>query len=287
MPLTPGVHHIEVDGGALAVEVLPGSTEPVLAIHGISSQRKLWNWLRAEDPSISLIAVDLRGRADSIDVKGDSSVDQHADDLIAVLDSFGIDAIHVCGMSMGGFIAVNLALRYPSRVKSIVLVDGGFPMTQPPGLTKEMLPAVFADRLGRLEQRWDSINEYAQFFTANTAPLLDPNDPLVLDYLVHDLREGLVRLSGDALLQDAASVFFGTDDWRALTHPVRYLYAEWSSGATADKPATPGAYTDELIAMYSEKCVSVRYVPGVDHAASIMSMTGAAVTAELIREALA
>ena len=35
---------------------------------------------------------------------------------------------------MGGFVAVDLALRYPERVKSIVLVDGGFPMKQRLGL---------------------------------------------------------------------------------------------------------------------------------------------------------
>jgi hypothetical protein len=41
------VINVEVPGGALAVEVISSGTEPVLAIHGISSQRRLWNWLRA------------------------------------------------------------------------------------------------------------------------------------------------------------------------------------------------------------------------------------------------
>jgi hypothetical protein len=39
-----GVH---VPGGRLAVEMFRSGSEPVLAIHGISSQRKLWNWLQA------------------------------------------------------------------------------------------------------------------------------------------------------------------------------------------------------------------------------------------------
>jgi hypothetical protein len=44
----PGeVTWVEVPGGRLAVETFRSDTEPVLAIHGISSQRKLWNWLRA------------------------------------------------------------------------------------------------------------------------------------------------------------------------------------------------------------------------------------------------
>jgi pimeloyl-ACP methyl ester carboxylesterase len=56
---------VPVDGGALAVDVLMGSTTPVLAVHGVSSNRRLWNWVHAAAPEISLVAPDLRGRAGS------------------------------------------------------------------------------------------------------------------------------------------------------------------------------------------------------------------------------
>src|SRR2546429_2097115 len=57
----PGeVTWVGVPGGRLAVEVNSQDSEPVLAIHGISSQRKLWNWLRAAEPGLSLIAPDLQ-----------------------------------------------------------------------------------------------------------------------------------------------------------------------------------------------------------------------------------
>jgi hypothetical protein len=41
---------VPVQGGLLTYAVLDGTTEPVLAIHGVSSQRRLWNWLHAEAP---------------------------------------------------------------------------------------------------------------------------------------------------------------------------------------------------------------------------------------------
>lgn len=274
--------HVAVDGGALVVEQLPGSSEPVLAIHGISSQRRLWNWLRAEAPSLSLVTPDLRGRADSVDVAGASSMTQHADDLVAVLDALGLDAVHVCGMSMGGFVAVNLAHRYPDRVKSLVLVDGGFPMAKHEGLTREMLPAVFADRLDRLTHVWSSLEDYLAFFTASTAPLLDRHDPLLRDYLAHDLRDGRVRLSGEVLLSDAADIFFGDNPWESLTLPIRFLYAQWSTGADSAP-----AYPPEAVASYRSRTVTTRYVEGVDHAGTIMSKAGAVATAELLAEALA
>ena len=272
---------VAVPGGDLAFEVLPGSTEPVLAVHGISSHRKLWSWLRAEAPEIALVAPDLRGRGDSLDVQGPSSVARHADDLVAVLDALGLDAVHVCGMSMGGFVAIDLAHRHPERVKSLVLVDGGFPMAPPAGLTRELLPQVFADRLGRLAQTWDSFDDFVEFFTSQTAPLLDPADPLLRDYLAHDLVDGKVRLSGEALVADAESVFFGDSPWESLSLPVRFSHAQWSTGA-----GTAPAYPADAVARYAEKCVEVRYVEGVDHAGSIMTKAGAAVTADLLAGAL-
>ena len=218
----PGeVTWVGVPGGRLAVEISGSETEPVLAIHGISSQRKLWNWLRAAAPDLSLIAPDLRGRGDSVGVTLTSSIGRHAADMVLVLNNLGLEAVHVCGMSMGGFVAVEMATAFPGRVKSLILVDGGFPMAAPPGLTPEALPAIFRDRLARLDREWPSVRDYAGFFAAQTAPLLDPADPLLLDYLAHDLDGRRVRLSAEALIADAADIFFGSPKWQQLQVPVR------------------------------------------------------------------
>jgi pimeloyl-ACP methyl ester carboxylesterase len=287
---------VDVPGGVLAVENVTagiGSRGPVLAVHGISSQRKLWNWLRAARPGLSLIAPDLRGRGDSVGVTGTSSVARHAADLVAVLDHLGLDAVPVCGMSMGGFVAVELATTYPDRVTSLVLVDGGFPMATPPGLTPDALPAIFRDRLARLDQDWATVGDYARFFVANTAPLLDPADPLLLDYLAHDLANGpggrelarhRVRLNAGALIEDATDIFFGPSKWEQLTVPVRLLTAQWSTG-----PDSPPAYPAAAVQQFRDRLdtlVSVRTVAGADHAASIMSPAGARATADLISEVL-
>jgi pimeloyl-ACP methyl ester carboxylesterase len=285
------LHHVAVAGGELAVdapEAVTGSI-PILAIHGISSQRRLWDWLRAADPALtaSLVAPDLRGRADSFAVEGPSSIRQHAEDLVAVLDALGIERAHVCGMSMGGFVGVELAAAYPDRVSSLALVDGGLPMPRPGGgqLTPELLPVVFKDRLDRLEKPWASLDEYVGFFTGNTAPLLDPADPILRGNLAHDLDDhGFVRLSGQALLDDARDVFFGENRWQEVTVPTRLLYAEWSVGA-----GSPPAYTPEAVEAFAAQLpalVDSKRVAGVDHAASIMSDKGAQATAAALRDAI-
>ena len=280
--LRSGRDTVPVDGGELAFEVLAGTSDPVLAVHGVSGHRKLWLWLRRTAPELSLIAPDLRGRADSVEVAGPSCIDRHAKDMIAVLDHLGLPSVHVCGMSMGGFVGVRLAAEFPERVRSLTLVDGGFPMSTPPGLTPQMVPDVFADRLARLEHRWESLDEYLEFFVANTAPMLDPTDPLLRDYLRHDLRDGLVRLSGAALLSDAEDVFFSDNPWESIRVPIRFLHAEWGAG-----PGLAPGYPPGAVAGFRARTVATRFLPGVDHAGTIMTDTGAAATADLLRQAVA
>lgn len=276
------VSSVAVPGGDLAYEILSGESEPVLAIHGISSHRRLWSWLHAGAPELTLVAPDLRGRGDSIGVAGESSPLRHADDMALLLDALGLESVHVVGMSMGGFVAVHLADRHPDRVKSLVLVDGGFPMAVAPGLTRDTVAVAFADRVGRLERTWDSVDDLLAYFCSTTAPLLDPTDPLLRHYLEHDLRDGRVRLSGEALVSDAASIFFDDVPWENITHPTRFLHAQWSVGRD-----TAPAYPPEAVRRYAAVATTVVGVDGVDHAGSIMSHRGALATADLVREALA
>ena len=100
-----GVATVPVQGGLLTYECWP---EPLSRCwpHGVSSQRRLWNWLHAEAPELTLIAPDLRGRADSGDL-GPFSLAQHVDDMILILDQLDVEAIHICGASMGGFVAIR------------------------------------------------------------------------------------------------------------------------------------------------------------------------------------
>ena len=279
---TTRVRSLAVPGGDLAYEVLGGTSEPVLAIHGISSHRRLWSWLHAEAPDLTLVAPDLRGRADSVDVAGPYGLARHADDMAAVLDALGLDRVPVVGMSMGGFVALTLRHRHPDRVASLTLVDGGFPLSPPPGLTPGNVEVAFADRTGRLGRRWDSVEEYLEYFTSTTGPLLDPEDPLLRHYLEHDLRDGLVRLSADALVTDGGDTFFGDVPWQDVGVPVRWTHAEWSIG----HDSAP-MYPADVVERYAAQCVSVVALEGLDHAGSIMTPRGAQATAALLHEALA
>jgi len=199
--------------GLLSVARRSGETAPVLAIHGISSTRKIWNWLLAEAPDVDLIAPDLRGRGDSYGLDGSSSIRQHVDDLIGVLDALEVDRVHVIGMSFGGAVAVHLAAALPEQVMSLTLLDGGLPIPRPPAapaVTRALLAISFESTLSRAATEWGSLTDYAKAFVAQSAPLLDPSDPNLLDYLAHDLvcgaAGGRVRLDPKAVLDDAVDL---------------------------------------------------------------------------------
>jgi hypothetical protein len=120
------------------------------------------------------------------------------------------------------------------------------------------------------------------YFVGSTAPMLERDDPILRTYLAHDLSGGKVRLSGDALRRDAADLYFGPNPWAQLQVPARFLHAEFSVGP-GSRPNYPPDVVDEVRRRFDQ----VRYVPGVDHAGSIMTMTGARATAELLDASLA
>lgn len=274
---------IPVDGGTLAVELGEGGRPAVLAVHGVASNCRLWNWLALETPGVSLVTPDLRGRAGSYPVGGPSSIRQHAEDLVRVLDALELSRVPVCGMSMGGFVAVELAVRRPDRVQALVLVDGGFPVAVAPGLTPEEVPAAFAAQLARVSRRWEGVEQYLAYFAAAN-PLLDARDPLLRDHLEHDLADGRVLLDREAVLADATDVLFGEHRWRELTVPIEFVYAEWGSG-----PGTPPAYSASALAEFRAVLPTLgrpRRISGADHAATVMTRAGAAVVGAALHDVM-
>lgn len=99
------------------------SGEPVLLIQGLGADMTGWTFQRlALAPRYRTIALDNRGAGRSDKPFGRYSLEQMADDAVAVLDAGGVGRAHVVGASMGGALAQLLAVRHPDRVRSLVLM---------------------------------------------------------------------------------------------------------------------------------------------------------------------
>ncbi|PWW65307.1 alpha/beta fold hydrolase [Actinokineospora spheciospongiae] len=96
---------------------------PVLLVHGVSGHgRRFEEFAAAELPGFRVIAPDLRGHGDGPRVPP-WTLEQLADDLLAVLDSVGLHAAPVVAHSYGALVALHLAALAPDRVSGLVLLD--------------------------------------------------------------------------------------------------------------------------------------------------------------------
>ena len=107
--------HFEVTGKS-------GAT-PVLMIQGLGASKNAWNLQRiAMATRFRIISFDNRGAGRSDKPTEPFTLEQMADDALAVLDAAGIETAHVVGASMGGVISQIVAVKFPHRVRSLTLV---------------------------------------------------------------------------------------------------------------------------------------------------------------------
>ncbi len=100
-----------------------GSGTPVVFLHGFPHNRTLWApQLGGLMARARCIAPDLRGFGES-EVRGPYSMDQYADDVIAMLDALQVERAVITGLSMGGYIAFAIWRRHRERVRALVLAD--------------------------------------------------------------------------------------------------------------------------------------------------------------------
>lgn len=106
-----------------------GAGEAILFCHGVGGNGAAW-WQQvgAFSGQYRCIAMDHRGFGRSPCGPEQFDVAAFGDDAIAVLDAAGVESAHVVCQSMGGWTGVQMALRHPQRVKSLVLCGtiGGF-----------------------------------------------------------------------------------------------------------------------------------------------------------------
>ncbi len=99
--------------------------EPVVLINGIFMNTASWEGLeRALAPAHRVVRYDGRGQGASSKPEGPYTVDQHTDDLEALLDALDLGPVHLVGLSNGALAALELAGRRPELLRSLAVLDG-------------------------------------------------------------------------------------------------------------------------------------------------------------------
>lgn len=176
-----------------------GTGMPLVMIHaGVADSRQWNNEFAYFAQSYHVIRYDMRGYGKSEPVDGEFS---HLSDLVSLLNALEIHApLVLMGCSMGGGLAMDFALMYPSKVKALIMVDSG-----PTGLKLDVAtPPKFADvekafEAGDLDlvaeietQIWfDGMGRTPEQVDSTMRKLLYDMDRLALSYEVKQLGKRL------------------------------------------------------------------------------------------------
>src|SRR5262245_31643360 len=102
-----------------------GPGPAVVLLHGFPLDHTIWDEQRTTLGSMyRVIAPDLRGHGASAATEGAYTMEVLADDVIETLDALGLtEPLVVGGLSMGGYVALAMAFRYPRRLRGLMLVN--------------------------------------------------------------------------------------------------------------------------------------------------------------------
>lgn len=204
----------------------PGAP-PLLLVMGVAGHHRMWGdpFLGALAERFDVVAFDNRGIGESHRAEPGFTVADMAADAVAVLDQLGWGAAHVCGISMGGVIAQELALTHPDRVLSLVL---GCTFPDPdawgPAITK----------LAEAAQSGDAETAARLMFEANVSAAFAAEDGRLREFA---RAAGAIKVPGPVVMMQmhAAAVHDARDRLGSLDVPTLVVHG------TADEVILPSA----------------------------------------------
>ncbi len=96
--------------------------EHLILVHGIGFDGVMWSQVGPAIAGRTAVAYDLRGHGAAASAPEPFTYERFAEDLARVLDGLGVERAHIAGLSLGGQVALEFALRYPDRLSSLVLI---------------------------------------------------------------------------------------------------------------------------------------------------------------------
>lgn len=122
--------------------MVSGSGLPLVFQHGLTANLKQVEALLLKLPGVQLLSIDCPGHGSSkLPQDYQPSFNSYANEVINFIDDLGIEQAVFGGISMGSGIAVNIALRYPERVKGLLLVRPAWLDRANPENLQVLLPA--------------------------------------------------------------------------------------------------------------------------------------------------
>jgi pimeloyl-ACP methyl ester carboxylesterase len=180
----PIMEEVKGDGVKINLAKWEGSRGPILCVHGITANCRCWDVMaNILAPEYRVLAMDLRGRGRSEKPDEGYNLETHLRDMNGLMDDLEIDRAVVMGHSLGAYIGLAFAAKYPERVDRLILIDGGGDLSQ------EQIDQAFASikpALDRLQHIFPSIETYLE--AMRQAPFIQPWSPATEIYFRHEIE---------------------------------------------------------------------------------------------------
>lgn len=180
-----------------------GSGAPLVLLHGsyMTISNNWTGWIEELSKARRVIAVEMQGHGRTADIDRDFSYENLADDIAAMLDHLEIERADLLGYSMGGGVAMQVAIRHPDKVNRVVSIS-----------------AVFR------HDGW--VQEALDLFPQFTAEMFE-GSPIEAEYRrLSPTPDDFSRFVTRVISMDVKSYDFGADNLRATTAPIFFIHGD-------------------------------------------------------------
>lgn len=116
--------YIHINNHDLYYDDMGKSDIPIIFLHGFPFDKSMWqNQMNYFKTKCRVLAYDIRGFGQSVDMESALSIDRFANDLMAFMDALQLKKAVICGLSMGGYIALQAVAKAPERFEALILCD--------------------------------------------------------------------------------------------------------------------------------------------------------------------
>ena len=233
-------------GYAIGVETAgAGRAVPIVFLHGVGSDKSVWKpQLEHFGANRQAVALDYPGYGESDPARPGSTRDDFAAAIVAAMDALGIQRAHMCGLSLGGVVAVAVNHAAPDRCASLILADSF---------------AVHPDGQAIYDRSIAASASMSELAAARTPALLAPG---ASEDLRQEVRETMARIDPEAFRIGAEAVWLADQRDRAAQIAVPTLVL-----VGGEDRVTPPELSEELAALIAG--AEMRTLAGAGHLANI------------------
>ena len=240
-----GMTAIATSFGTLGAAEAGSGATPIVFLHGVGSDKTVW------DPQLAhfsrtrrAIAFDYPGYGESESAPEGTNCDDYAAAIFAGMDALGVDTAHLCGLSLGGVVAIAMHALAPERCASLILADTFAVHPDGPGIYERSL-AASADLRALAEARVD-------FLLA----------PGALADVRREVVETMAKIDPAAYRIGAEAVWLADQRDRAAAIHVPTLVI-----CGEEDKVTPPGLSEELAAIIPE--ARLETIPGAGHISNL------------------